>query len=688
MRLSRRVEYLLLLAITALAAFLRLYRLDSLPPGDGHDVAQYGVDALQILAGARPVFLESNFGREPLFSYLVALAYRVTGPGAYGIHLVSALAGIATVPAVWLAARALLRGEAAAGSCRGWLAWLPLLAAYLSAVSYWHLNWSRVGLRVILVPLFAALIVWALWRGFAAAEARTAAWAAGGRGYLLAGALLGLSLYTYQAARLLPVLVAAAFVLRAWQRRRWTRADTTAALLVAAAALVVALPLGVYAWQHPGALSVRIQQATVLQADLPLGQQLGQLARQATTALLTYSIRGDTDPQFTIPGRPSLNPFLSVGLILGILVALWRFRRSPYLFLLVWLALMTAPAMVADQAATAKRYLGAFPAAMMLTALGLLVVGEWVGRRDDGLRTTDHGNAIVRGPWSVVYSILLIAGLAYTAIATWRDYFVVWAADPDLPAHFQADYRAIGEAIGALDAAQPVWLSPFPADHPVIQLHAGLRPDLRAYNGRFCLPYTDPVGERGTAYVIVPGLQDSSLALLQAMYPMGETVEGPLPPGSDRPYYRVFTAPAGATPAAGPAVALDATWADGIGLRGVTTEPLTLAPGDSLTVTLFYEATAAPSANYTAFVHLLGPARADGSPVWAQSDSEPCGGGRPTGKWRAGDLIRDVVTLAIPADAPAGEYTLATGFYSWPDLARLPLSGGEDALPLGAVTVR
>lgn len=708
-QLSQRTELLLLLAITALAAFLRLYRLDSLPPGDGHDVAQYGVDALHILAGARPVFLESNFGREPLFSYLVALAYRGTGPGAYGIHLVSALAGIATVPAVWLAARALF-----AEARRGRLAWLPLLAAYLSAVSYWHLNWSRVGLRVILVPLFAALIVWALWRGFAAAEARPATWAGGGRGHLLAGALLGLSLYTYQAARLLPVLVAAAFVLRAWQRRRWARADTTAALLVAAAALVVALPLGVYAWQHPGALSVRIQQATVLQADLPVGQQLGQLARQATTALLTYSIRGDTDPQFTIPGRPSLNPFLSVGLILGIVVALWRFRRSPYLFLLVWLALMTAPAMVADQAATAKRYLGAFPAAMMLVSVGLLLPLEWLATTADrrppaagrqtspgelGSPTESNAPSFGDGAQlpsgggrsSAVGGRLLLAalllGLLYTAVATWRDYFVVWAADPDLPAHFQADYRAIGEAIGALDAGQPVWLSPFPADHPVIQLHAGLRPDLRAYNGRFCLPYTDPVGERGTVYVIVPGLQDHSLALLQALYPTGETADGPRPPGSDRPYYRVFTAPAGATPAAGPDVALEATWADGIGLRGVTAEPLTLAPGDSLTVTLFYEATAAPSANYTAFVHLLGPARADGSPVWAQSDSEPCGGGRPTGKWRAGDLIRDVVTLTIPADAPAGEYRLVTGFYTWPDLVRVPLAGGGDVAELTHWTI-
>jgi hypothetical protein len=170
------------------------------------------------------------------------------------------------------------------------------------------------------------------------------------------------------------------------------------------------------------------------------------------------------------------------------------------------------------------------------------------------------------------------------------------------------------------------------------------------------------------------------------MYPTGETVEGPLRPGSDRPYFRAFQAPAGAQPAVGPDIALPATWQDGIELLGYTKEG-TAAPGETLTVTLFYRATAAPSANYTAFVHLLGPARADGSPLWAQADSEPCGGGLPTGKWRPGDVVRDTVTLTIPADA-AGEYQLVTGFYTWPDLVRLPLDGdGSDAIELTQLTI-
>ncbi len=662
--MNRRTELLLLAAVVALGAFLRLVHLDILPPGDGHDVAQYGVDALQILGGARPIFLESNFGREALFSYLVALVYLVAGPGSYGIHLTAALIGILTIPAVYLAARELFYDIR-----DGAWAYLPLLAAYLTAVSYWHLNWSRVGLRVILVPLLAALITFALWRG----------WRTRGRLWFgLAGAFLGLSLYTYQAARLLPVLVAVAFALHGLLRRRWARQDTTHLLITAALAALVALPLGVYAQQHPGALSVRIRQAAVVDAGLPPGEQVDALLDQATATLLSFSFRGDTDPQFTIEGRPTLNPILSLGLLAGILVALWRFRRSPYLYLLAWLAIMTAPAMIADQAAMAKRYLGAFPAVTILIAVGFVWPWEWLrARRREGKPAAE-----------MVYAAALAIALVTTAAITWRDYFIVWAADPDLPTHFQVDHRAIGAAVGALDPEQPVWLSPYPPDQPVIQLHAGLRPDLRGYNGRFCVPYTDPVGDRGMAYVIVPGLQDGSLAFLQQAFPDGQLSDGPIRPGSDRPYYQLFQPPAGATKG-GEDRGAAATWAGQIALIDYDVEPMDAAPGDTVTVTLTYKALADIAVDYTAFVHLLGePHPESGSPVWAQSDNAPCGGALPTYRWLAGDIIRDTIVIQLTDDLPEGEYELMTGFYTWPELTRLSVDGtGADGIRLGSVRI-
>lgn len=664
-RLNPRTEWFLLLGAIALGSFLRLYRLESLPPGDGHDVAQYGVDALHILDGARPIFFETNFGREALFSYLVAFIFRFTGPTTFGIHLTSAIVGILTIPAIYLATRELFHEER-----EGLLAYLPLFAAFLAAVSYWHLNWSRVGLRVILVPLFAALVTFALWRGF---RTNRKLW------FAISGGLAGLSLYTYQSARLLPVLVAIAFAVQGLLSRRWTRSDTFQLLITTGFLLLVFAPLAVYAGGHPGALSERIRQAAIVDPEQPLQEQAQTILSHATTALLTYSVRGDTDPQFTIAGRPSLNPFLSAGLLVGILFAIGRFQRSPYLYLLAWLAIMTAPALIADQAAMAKRYLGAFPAVMVLAAFGFLVPLQWWNNRATG-HTKRAGITI--------YKSLLAAGLIYTTFVTWRDYFVVWAADPDLPAHFQVDHREIGQAISRLDPQQSIWLSPFVADHPVIQFHAGLRPDLRGYNGRFCTPYSDPVGESGITYFIVPGFQDNSLDQLESMFPEGETTSGPLRPSSDQPYYRTFQIPPGAT--SGESTDPIVSWTEGLTLVDYSVSAQDAAPGDSISITLTYRADKDISADYTAFVHLLGlPHPESGSPLWAQTDSVPCSGTLPTGRWRAGDYIRDTIILQLPVDIPEGEYKIVTGFYTWPALVRLTTTQtNSDSFSLGALRVK
>lgn len=70
----KSIKWLVVIAITLLAAFFRLYEIDVLPPGETYDPAWYGLDALAILRGKTPIFFETNLfgGREPLFSYIVA----------------------------------------------------------------------------------------------------------------------------------------------------------------------------------------------------------------------------------------------------------------------------------------------------------------------------------------------------------------------------------------------------------------------------------------------------------------------------------------------------------------------------------------------------------------------------------------------------------------------------------------
>jgi len=82
-------------------------------------------------------------------------------------------------------------------------------------------------------------------------------------------------------------------------------------------------------------------------------------------------------------------------------------------------------------------------------------------------------------------------------------------------------------------------------------------------------------------------------------------------------------------------------------------------PGETLPVTLIWQAINAPGQGYTVFVHLT---RADGSLV-TQHDGSPANGTRPTDTWSAGDQVSDDHQLNIPPDASPGEYWLRVGMY-------------------------
>lgn len=92
--------------------------------------------------------------------------------------------------------------------------------------------------------------------------------------------------------------------------------------------------------------------------------------------------------------------------------------------------------------------------------------------------------------------------------------------------------------------------------------------------------------------------------------------------------------------------------------------------GQSLSLTLYWQALDAVKQDYTIFVHLLG---SDGN-LLAQHDAPPIEGLYPTSQWIVGDIFSHQITFYIPEDAPPGQYELLTGMYIYPDLTRLPVS--------------
>jgi 4-amino-4-deoxy-L-arabinose transferase-like glycosyltransferase len=114
---------------------------------------------------------------------------------------------------------------------------------------------------------------------------------------------------------------------------------------------------------------------------------------------------------------------------------------------------------------------------------------------------------------------------------------------------------------------------------------------------------------------------------------------------------------------------LDALFGDAIRLAAYR-----LAVDDeSARVSLLWEAVGTPADDYHVGVHILD----DAGVLVAQTDALPRGGASRTVDWRAGDQIEDNAAVPLPPDLPPGTYHLRVVLYTFPALARLPVTGAD-----------
>jgi hypothetical protein len=118
---------------------------------------------------------------------------------------------------------------------------------------------------------------------------------------------------------------------------------------------------------------------------------------------------------------------------------------------------------------------------------------------------------------------------------------------------------------------------------------------------------------------------------------------------------------------------LDAHVGDDVQLHGYAIDRSSARAGDTLTLTLWWESNAASLDERAVLVHLVNRNGA----ITTQADGPPVHGSRPTTQWRAGDIVIDSHQIVLPADLPAGQYTLVFGMYRWPSLERLALRIGD-----------
>jgi len=680
-------------ALLLLAAFFRFYQLDAIPPGLHYDEAGEGLDALDMLGGDLRVFSETQGGREPLFAYLLALAFAVTGPQVMVLRGMGALAGTAAVGAAYLLTRELFRPLMPHRA-----RWLATLTALGLATSYWQVHLTRMGLRHVLLPPLLGLGLYALWRGIHTERRAPFVWA---------GVLLGATLYTYLSARFVPIFLGLFFMaeglVREVEGRRadalWRRHGRNL-LLTAGIAAALFAPLGYYfLTQEPGEFAERAAQVSVFNPALNGGDLFGALRHSFTGNYGAIAFFGDEDGLVNLPGRPLFDPLMAAAFAIGLGLALWKLRHPAYLFVVLWWLVMMLPAALTyDRVPRFMRAIGAAPGIYILPALAWLALAAFLWQRR---------NRILRA----LAILIPAAAFVVSGNLTFRDYFLRWGPADIAAESFHSAYSELARKMVAEGRPDELWLFPtdlrinYPRRHRYILRFVGYK---RLPPEKFLsVDETDMFGKlsaetTGKSRVVLvnmkTGLQweaDFKHVLPFVLEKYGRLEKTFRADRYDLLYY-TLDEPSPSFDPAGRWQPVEATFGGGLRLlqasygdaSGAGKPDAPQAPsGETAWVTLRWQTDGPLPEDYQVSVRLV----AAGGRVLAQVDKPLYSRWHipPTG-WHPGEEVTDYYLLPIPPGTLPAPYTLEVAVYSPATLQPLPaVAGGTTAAaaPIGALTV-
>lgn len=688
--------YLELIIIVGFA--LRVVQLNSLPLSLSLDEATNGLDALQLVRlGRFTPFLQNNFGRETAFFYLQGLALWLYGLSFFALRFSAVVAGTLTLPLLYIVGsrlqldRLLLgwnlptTGAARSAPVRSsHLSLTGLLAATGLAVSYWVIFFNRLGLRANLLPPVLLGLVWCFWRGWYSppTQPQRRIWLAG------AGFLLGFTLYTYLAARLLPLLFltfVAIELVRTGANRRRRLVDL---LLLAGVALLTAAPLLLYFQQNPQAIGTRLAAISILATD-----NIWLTLQGNALALLAVHF----GPGLWLGQWPALNIISAVGLLLGLAVCLYRLKNPACLFLLLWLGLGLAPVLFSRQdwngQTTLLRGVAAWPALFLISAIGLVSLANGLSRLAGKVSLWPRFQT--RFFSLAIFWLLLIGG----SLTSYYQYFSIWATTSpqpsDHPAHLSAylnrqtdqltltPLKFYGENVvnfllqarypnlTNLDAA--TWRTLANTGRPLVYV----KPH-QVSNDSILVLLAPAADGHGAAYLLPP-LTPAQIEELND-YTKNTTPLDPILDNEQEPIAETYPLPVdspfwplASTDSSGPAAPLtpvEANFGQEIALTGYQVEPAVVKPGETVTLRLNWQARQPVNGDYNLFIHLF--SLADGQ-RYGQVNTPLTGLLFAAHRWPVGLSVPDIHYFTLPATAPDGLYRFELGLYHAATQQRLPV---------------
>ncbi|TSA44614.1 phospholipid carrier-dependent glycosyltransferase [bacterium] len=519
--ISRKTYIILAVLVVLAALLLRSYHIGTLPPGIYPDEAVNGVDAITANAThAWKAFYENNNGREGLFMNLFALSFSLFGISIISFKLWSIIFGTLTVAGM------ILLGEELFASRRA-----GIIAGFLTATSFWAINFSRIGFRAIMLPFVLVWSVFFLIRGIQKKKTID---------YVLAGIFFGLGVHTYIAFRIAPLILIALLAAFIISRKRFFATHWKEILAFSAAAAIVALPMLLDFARNPDHFSGRTNQVSVFNPDVNQGHLLLTLGKSFGLSFAGLTFFGDQNWRHNLPPWPELFPIIGIFFLAGLFYFLYEFffllwrrirageRSERFILvalLLSWFFVMLLPEAISFEGLPhALRSIGVMPAALLLAVFSIEGAWKWAEKA----QLKKYKKAILG---------VLITLIAASGIWSVKQYFVDWGGSKDVHGAFSQNYMNMANYLNGLPDGTPKYVVD---NGPGIQMEDGLQTSMevvklftyqKAVNMAYLEPDFSANDLRSPSQVVLMSFDEGIIDRIKEAFPESQVLKIDPQPG-------------------------------------------------------------------------------------------------------------------------------------------------------------
>jgi uncharacterized protein YggT (Ycf19 family) len=361
---------MLVAAAFVVGAYFHLSQLASVPLEMTSDHIEKFLNISEILNGKYSIFMPTNGGREVIQFYLSAILIKWFGAGMTftTLKLGMALAFLFGLIYVYKLGKEL--GNR----------WTGLLAMLFMGFAQWPNIIARVGLRLVLCPVFVAPVMYYLIKGLRTGTRNH---------FVIAGIFLGLGLMGYSAFRIMPLVVVVGVLLYLLhQRSKQERKQGWWGLgVVTIFAIILALPMLRYATEFPQDIAYRTV-TRMTSAEVPLAGNVVLVFLSNTWNAMVMPFWKDGSTWFlSVTDRPGLDVVTAAFYFIGLVIVFvrWLRRRNwQDMFLLVSIPLLMLPSILAlafpNENPSPSRLGGAVVPIIIIAVMGLqgFLAGLWL----------------------------------------------------------------------------------------------------------------------------------------------------------------------------------------------------------------------------------------------------------------------------------------------------------------------